>query len=348
MKRQKLRIIVLMGGPSAEHDISLRTGQQILRTFDAKRYTATPVIITKKGEWIMRPGGRQHTMLKTKNMVSQARVLTSLAKKADMVFIALHGTFGEDGTIQSLLGGFGIPYTGSGILASALGMDKIRSSRIFRDAGMNVPALHVVSADMIKRMHKRQTQAIVREFALPLVVKPSDQGSSVGVSIVQKAKDIPIAIAVAKKYSPNIIIQKFIKGREVTCAVIDRIEKGKRITFALPPMEILPRLSAFYDYQSKYAEAGSDHLIPPPHMSEAIIKTIQDTAQNAHTLIGCSGMSRSDFILDDNDKLHILEINTIPGMTSTSLLPQAAQHIGIEFSELLHCIVESALKNKST
>ncbi|MEK7074278.1 MAG: D-alanine--D-alanine ligase [Patescibacteria group bacterium] len=348
MKKQKLRIVVLMGGPSAEHDISLHTGQQILRALDAKRYTATPVIITKKGEWIMRPGGRQHTMLKTKNKVSQARVLTLLAKKADMVFIALHGTFGEDGTIQSLLGGFGIPYTGSGILASALGMDKTRSSQLFRDAGMTVPAFRIVSADMIKRMNKQQTQAIVREFALPLVIKPSDQGSSVGVSIVQKAKDIPMAIAAAEKYSPNIIIQKFIKGREITCAVIDRIEKGKRITVALPPMEIVPRLGAFYDYQSKYAKAGSDHLIPPPHMSATTIKTIQDTAHHAHTLIGCSGMSRSDFMLDDNNKLHILQINTIPGMTSTSLLPQAAQHIGIEFSELLHCIVESALKNKSS
>jgi len=333
-----------MGGPSAEHDVSLHTGEQILNALDTKRYIATPVIITKKGEWIMSLAGRKHSV---KNIIPQAHALTALAKNTDIVFIALHGTFGEDGTIQSLLGGFGIPYTGSGMLASALGMDKTRASRIFRDAGMNVPAFRVVSADEIKNIDKKQMEEIIREFGIPLVVKPSDQGSSVGVSIVQKAKDLPEAIAMAKKYSPNIIIQKFIKGREVTCGIIDRIEKGKKLTVALPPVEIVPRFGAFYDYKSKYANGGSDHLIPPFDMPAETIKTIQDGARHAHAVIGCSGMSRSDFILDQNNKLHILEINTIPGMTSTSLLPQAAQAVGIKFPELLDHIIESALKNKS-
>lgn len=330
-----------MGGPSAEHDISLHSGGQILNALDGERYIVAPVIITKKGEWIMPSEGRG---FKNKKIVSQAHALALLAKKADAVFIALHGRFGEDGTIQALLNGFGISYTGSGMLASALGIDKTRSLRIFRDADMNVPPFRIVSADAIKNMDKKQVEEIVREFGMPLVVKPSDQGSSIGVSIVQKAKDIPAAIVAAKKYSPNIMIQKFIQGREVTCGVIDRMEKGRRSTFALPPIEIIPRLGAFYDYKSKYANAGSDHLIPPPDMSAEIIKKIQDSAHHAHTVIGCSGMSRSDFIFGNDGKLHILEINTIPGMTSTSLLPQAAQAVGIKFPELLDCIIESALK----
>lgn len=343
MKKQKIHIMVLMGGHSAEHDVSLHTGEQILNALSAKRYTSAPVVITKKGEWIMPPSGRRNS---AKKIVSQAHALTALAKNADIVFIALHGRFGEDGTIQALLDGFDIPYTGSGILASALGMDKTRSLRIFRDADMNVPPFRIVSVDAIKNMDKKQVEEIVREFGMPLVVKPSDQGSSIGVSIVQKAKDIPAAIATAKKYSPNIMIQKFIQGREVTCGVIDAIEKGKRLTFALPPVEIVPRLGTFYDYQSKYANEGSDHLIPPSHMSPATIKTIQDTAHHAHTIIGCSGMSRSDFILDNDNKLHILEINTIPGMTATSLLPQAALATGLDFSSLLDIIIYTGLQKK--
>lgn len=335
--------MVLMGGPSAEHDVSLHTGEQILNALSAKRYITAPVIITKKGEWIMPPSGRQYS---AKKIIPQAHALTALAESADIVFIALHGTFGEDGTIQSLLGGFGIPYTGSGMLASALGMDKTQSSRIFRDAGMNVPAFRVISTHKAGYINKKQIVDIIREFGMPLVVKPSDQGSSVGVSIVQQAKDIPAAIATAKKYSSNIIIQKFIKGREITCAVLDRTKKGKLSTFALPPIEIVPRLGAFYDYKSKYAKAGSDHLIPPPNMSAETIKTIQDTACHAHTIIGCSGMSRSDFILDNDNKLHILEINTIPGMTATSLLPQAASAKGIDFSKLLDMIIYTGLQKK--
>ncbi len=338
--------MVLMGGPSAEHEVSLHTGEQILMSLDKGHYEAIPIVITKKGDWILPSTERGRFGSKARKIVSQAHALTALSAHADMVFIALHGQFGEDGIIQSLLDGFKIPYTGSGMLASGLGMDKVRSSRIFRDAGMNVPAFYAFSAKEAARMDKKQVTEIVRELGMPLVVKPIDQGSSIGVSIVPTAQDMLAAITAARKYSRYIMIQKFIKGREITCGVIDATEKGKRTIISLPPIEIVPHYGAFYDYKSKYKNAGSDHLIPPPDVSPEIIKTIQDTARNAHAIIGCSGMSRSDFILDENNKLHILEINTIPGMTSTSLLPQAAAHIGITFPKLLDYIILSAIKKE--
>lgn len=327
--------MVLMGGPSAEHEISLHTGEQIIAHLNPLRYSVTPVTITKTGKWLMPDEKNNRTV----------DALSKIAKTAHIAFIALHGTFGEDGTVQGLLESFNIPYTGSGICASALGMDKPRSLALFRDSGFYVPKFRVIRKNEFNTNKTRSfLRDISREFSFPLVVKPSNLGSSIGVVIIRSKKDLLKGIQRVFGYALEIIIQKFIPGREITCAILEN-KNGSLV--ALPPIEIVPRKNAFYDYESKYSDHGSDHFIPPRNMDKKKITMIQDAARRAHQIIGCSGISRTDFILSNDEKLAILEINTIPGMTPTSLVPQAAQVMGIEFPELLDCIIESALKGRS-
>ena len=338
-----------MGGPSAEHEVSLRTGEQIAAHLNPEKYEITSAVIAKNGLWMIGSAQANPELAGRKNsgshlpMIAGTAALHNVAERGiDAVFIALHGTFGEDGTVQGLLDAMKIPYTGSGVRASALGMHKPLSSGIFRDAGFNVPEFRVVRKNELAKNKAKLIRDLVKEFSLPLAVKPSDHGSSVGVSIVRRQHKLFPAMREAGSYSPEIMVQKFVTGRELTCGVI---EKGSAV-FALPPVEIIPKAGAFYDYASKYADRGSEHLIPPPDMDKKTIKMIQDAACRAHRIIGCSGMSRTDFILDNDGALHILETNTIPGMTSTSLLPQAAASIGIDFPQLLDLIISAALKKR--
>lgn len=341
--------MILMGGPSEEHEVSLHTGEQIMRHLDPKRYQITSVIIAKNGQWMIdAPHASMGQLSKEKDVqqkacaVSQATALAYAADRdIDVAFIALHGAFGEDGTLQAILDAVNIPYTGSGVRASALGLYKPLSSSVFRDAGFNVPAFRVIHTNELKKSKEKIVRELIKEFSLPLVVKPPDQGSSIGITIVGHIRELIAALTKASVHSPEIMVQKFIAGRELTCGVI---EKGGTVC-ALPPVEIIPKAGAFYDYASKYADGGSDHLISPSDMDKKTIKMIQDSACRAHQVIGCSGMSRTDFILDNDGKLYILEINTIPGMTSTSLLPQSAAHIGITFPKLLDMLIRSALRS---
>ena len=320
MRKNKLKIAVLMGGPSTEHEVSLNTGKEILANLDKAKYLPTSIVIAKDGTWPLR---------------------FDKLNSYDVVFIAMHGKYGEDGTAQGLLDAIEMPYTGSGVLASALGMDKPRSLALFREAGILVPDFEVVRKNDSQKNQHATLAKWVRRFSLPLVVKPADHGSSVGVTIVKKKEHIARGIQEAGKYSDEIVIQKFIRGRELTCGVIELPRKKLQ---ALPPIEIVPRLGAFYDYKSKYMNGGSEHMIPPRDMSVRTIKNIQASALLAHNVIGAAGMSRTDFILTPDGKLYILEINTIPGMTSTSLLPQAAAAAGIPFPKLLDLILRSALR----
>lgn len=306
---------MLMGGPSHEYEVSLNTGKNICANLDTKKYIISSLIIPKNGKWRMP------------------------RTEPDVAFIAIHGTYGEDGTIQKLLEEARIPYTGSGVLASALGMDKPRSCAIFRKAGLNVPRFTVLSrSDLDSNCHRGPTSIV----SWPKVVKPANHGSSVGVHIIKNNKELHAGIIDAFRYSGRVMIQKFIKGRELTCGVLEKNNK----LFLLPPTEIIPKLGFFYDYKSKYANGGSEHITPPPGLSGHMVSIVQKAAQRAHKVIGCSGMSRSDFILGKDGKLYILEINTIPGMTSTSLLPEAAKSVGITFPKLLDILIVNALRKK--
>lgn len=342
MSKKKLSVWVLMGGPSAEHEVSLNTGRQVLQNLDTSKYHAQPVFINRRGHWLLPEKsvkllGRIRKQSQGLISMSQKEALKIARQvKPHVVFIAMHGSFGEDGKVQAFLETVGLPYTGSGVLASALGMDKPISCSLFRQAGLLVPEFYVVTT--------RQSSApIERKLGWPMVVKPANHGSSVGISIVQNKKHLRQAIKEAAQYSQRLILQKFISGRELTCGVLEGSRGRLKV---LPPTEIIAKAGNFYDYKSKYNEGGSEHITPPRNMSVKVIKKIQDAACRAHSTLGCSGMSRSDFILGKDGKLYILEINTIPGMTRTSLLPDAARVQGIKFPRLLDLIIKSALRKQ--
>lgn len=310
-ENKKLRVAVLMGGPSAEHDISLKTGAMVLENLDREKYAAKSVQISKTGKWPISPA--------------------KIKKEFDLAFIAMHGEYGEDGTVQKILDRYKIRYTGSGAKASALGMDKAKSSPIFKKAGLRIPSFDLIHVGKNFKNFKLSVD-------LPVVVKPNDRGSSVGISVVEKFTDLMLAIAKASEYSPNVMIQKYIKGREFTCGVLNINGKPKPFL----PTEIIPR-SRFFDYKAKY-EIGGSQEITPPRLFKSEIKKIQQIALKAHKAIGARGFSRTDIIMDEKDKFYVLEINTLPGMTETSLLPQAAKAGGISFPKLLDLIIESAWK----
>ena len=298
------KIGVLMGGLSSEREVSLASGTAILKALLEKGYNASGIDV-----------GRD--------------VAEKLHDQAiGLAFIALHGKFGEDGAIQGLLEVMGIPYTGSGVLASALGMNKTISKKVFKSQGFLVGPYEVVYAGSMDR-----ADAVLEELKFPAVVKPHAEGSSVGVSLVFRKEEFAPALKLAFQYGNEILIEKFIKGKEVQVGIL-----GDR---ALGAIEIVPK-RAFYDYEAKYEQGMSEHFFPARIPDEVYARTL-DAGLAAHRALGCRGYSRVDFIIDESGAPYILEVNTLPGMTSTSLLPEIAKGAGISFPDLVEEIVRLAL-----
>ena len=318
----RLKLLVLCGGPSTEHEVSLKTAEMILRSLDTKKYKTEKAIIEKNSSWIIHD--------KKKSMPAAEAPLWLVRSKFDFVFIAIHGAFGEDGQIQAILEWLGIPYSGSGVLSSGIVMDKNISNILYTANGFQVPRYVI---------HKKNKDII---FPFPLVVKPIKGGSSIGTSIVKTKRELPNALRAAFQEGNRIMLQEYIKGREITCAILE--DKNGR-PHALPPTEIIPKSAAFFDYRAKYSIGGSKEVTPAKILKKQT-QEIQTLALKAHSILGCSGMSRSDFILR-NRKFFILETNTIPGMTETSLLPQAARAARISFGTLLDMIIQNGLYNKN-
>ncbi len=315
IKQKKLHVTVLYGGRSAEREISIATGGQILAHLDRKKYIVTPLEVPKNGNtWVAR----------------------LLASKPDVAVIALHGPFGEDGTIQGMLEMLEIPYTFSGVLASALAMDKFRLLKLVRGQGIKVPKGILIQKDHRGGAQGPALQNIKKTIGFPCIVKPNRLGSSVGITVnIKNERDLRAALALTFKYDREALVEEHITGREITAAVL-----GNKNPRALPLIEIVPKIGNFYNYESKYANGGSDHLIPAP-LSKTLTRTIQALAIKAHTIIGGRGVTRSDFILQGATP-YFLEINTIPGMTATSLVPQLAAHAGIQFPALLDRLITLA------
>lgn len=311
---RKSRIAVLMGGPSSEHEVSLRSGEMVLKNLDAKKFESFPVKIEKDGTWPI--------------------TLKELKEKSDVCFIALHGEYGEDGQVQGLLETFKIPYTGSDPIASDLAMDKQATATLLSQSGLAIPASILVAEN-----DPYAEWAIQKNFSVPLVVKPNNLGSSVGVSMVKNQNNLKEALQLVFQNSSFALAQKYISGREVTCGVLEI----NGVPIPLVPTEIIPNQSEFFDYYAKYNSRGAQE-ITPPRLPAKLIKKIQMTALKVHKLLGCSGMSRTDMILGKDGNLYILELNTIPGLTETSLLPQQAAAMGIGFPQLLEIIINSAIK----
>ncbi len=357
---KRLRIAVLMGGPSPERDVSLGTGRQIVDALNPQKYNVLPVEITKEGQWLPRPDllelpasaqtrkranatGTERGPGGRGSMVPDPRPLTPDTlhlerEQVDVAFIAMHGPFGEDGAMQGLLELLGIPYTGSGVLASALAMDKLRSRQIFEWHGIPVPAYRSVTTDTWRdRGHVHQQ--VARDLGYPCVVKPNALGSSIGVSLVREGAGLDPAVEAAFKYGPVILIEEYVSGTELACGIVDDPATGE--PHPLPLIEIIPHAD-FYTYDAKYAAGGSEHVIPA-RIPADVAGRAQALAVRAYQALGCEGMSRVDMIARGAD-IVVLEVNTIPGMTPTSLLPDAAKAAGISFAELLDRIVENALR----
>ena len=294
-----------MGGRSAEHEVSLASGKEVVKNLNPKKYDILPVVIKKDGK-------RWHI------------------GKVDIVFIALHGPYGEDGTIQGMLELAGLPYTGSKVLASALGMSKIMSRKIWQNEKIRVNPFSVFKkGDKISK--------IFRKFSYPFVVKPSDQGSSVGVSIVHRKSELEKALDLAFSYSKEIIVEKYIKGMEVQCGIL-----GNEKPIALPLVEIVPK-HEFFDYACKYTPGLSEEIVPA-RVDRATAQQIQKIAVASYKALGCRGFARVDMFLADDGKIYVSEINTIPGLTANSLLPKEAKVAGISFPRLLDNIINYALE----
>jgi D-alanine-D-alanine ligase len=302
-------VAVLMGGWSAEREVSLRSGEACGRALEG--------------------AGFRVSLLDVKRDI--AEVLQNL--RPDVAFNALHGRWGEDGTVQGILETLEIPYTHSGVLASAIAMDKERSKSIFRSAGLPVAESVLVDLEVAARSHP---------MALPYVIKPNAQGSSVGVHIVPVGANGPVAsIANERKlYGDKVMVERFVPGKELTCAVMGDV--------ALGVIEIVPTVG-FYDYEAKYAPGGSNHVLPA-QVPQDIYRRAQQHALAAHLALGCKGISRADFRYNDrpggDSELIILEVNTQPGMTGTSLVPELAEHAGHSFEQLVTWMVNDASVNR--
>ena len=306
MITKESRIVVLMGGPSREAEVSRNTGKAILEALTSIGYQA-----------ISMEYDPHHVVEQLKEA------------KADAVFIALHGKYGEDGTIQSVLELARIPYTGSGVTSSAITMDKIMSSHFFKQAGL---PMAFSKAYYLKDGKENIEEDIRKSFTLPVVLKPACEGSTIGIEIVKEEKDLKEAIDRVFSIEPRILAEAFLSGDEFTVSVLD----GK----ALPVIQICPH-SGSYDYHSKYTKGATDYLVPAP-IPEALAEEMSRLAETGYRMAECEGACRFDFKTDRDGRPHLLEANSIPGMTATSLVPKAAAAAGISFPSLCEKILLEA------
>ncbi len=304
MTREELKakkIGVLYGGLSAERDVSLKSGTAVCESLLSLGYDAQAIDVDR----------------------TLAQKLVNAG--VEIAFVALHGRYGEDGAVQGLLEMMGIPYTGSGVLASALAMNKIFAKAAFQSAGLLVAPYRV--------LRKGEESAFTSlEFPFPVVVKPSQEGSSVGVSIVKSPEGIPAALELAFRYDSEILVEQFIAAREIQVGIL-----GDQ---ALGAIEIVPR-NEFYDFEAKYTPGMAEHIFPAP-LSEALYRKALQVGVLAHQALGCCDYSRVDLLVTPTEECYILEVNTLPGMTALSLFPEIAGGVGISFGELLERILISA------
>jgi D-alanine-D-alanine ligase len=300
---KKKKIGVMMGGLSREREISLKTGKSILKALTEKEYTVFPIDVGKD--------------------IAQ----TLIQEKIECAFLALHGRLGEDGTIQGMLELMRIPYTGSGVLASALAIHKIMAKKIFLCDKIPTPSFEVFHRD---ELEKDPLKAVSLPF--PLVVKPAGEGSTIGVSIVRKEEEFVHALKEAGKYDEEILVEEYMKGKEITVGILEDIP--------LPIIEIVPK-NGFYNYHSKYTKGETEYIIPARIPREKYLYA-QEVSLKAFRGLGCSGCARVDLITDESGNPFVIDINTMPGMTEMSLLPQAASYAGITFEDLVERILLGA------
>ncbi|MGH9628811.1 MAG: D-alanine--D-alanine ligase family protein [Bryobacteraceae bacterium] len=308
----KTTVAIIYGGRSGEHEISLRSAQSIMEALDPERYKVLQFFISKEGQWRPRP------------IVPEP----NRNPEIDVVFPVLHGTFGEDGTVQGLLELAGLPYVGPGVLASAAAMDKEVAKRLCREAGLAVVDYVIAHGDDCAQI----------PFAYPVFVKPANLGSSVGITKARDCEELRAALHTASQYDRKVLIERAIVGQEIECSVL-----GNRDPIAATPCEILPSRE-FYDYEDKYILDKTEFRIPPDLSAEKI-EEVRRIAVAAYQALECEGMARVDFLIEKSTgAIYINEVNTIPGFTSISMYPKMWEHSGLPYPKLLDRLIELAIE----
>lgn len=320
----KIRVGVLRGGPSPEYEVSLSTGAQVMESLDKNIYEPVDIFISRSGAWHLQ--GFEKTPEKVLGQV-------------DVVWNALHGAYGEDGTVQKILDGFGVPYTGSGAVASTLGMNKVSTKEYYKRHGLKTPA--GASINLID-LTREKIREIFESVPAPFVVKPCSAGSSVGVRVAHSLPELEEAVIDAFSYSPTVLVEEFIAGKEATCGVVDDWRGDKH--HALLPIEIRQRekQDALFDYKSKYSDNLVDEICPGNFTQEEKDE-IEAAAIMAHGVLGLRHYSRSDFRIHPRRGVFILETNTLPGLTKNSLIPKSLQAAGTKLSDFLHHVIGLAI-----
>ena len=352
MKR-KIKIGILFGGKSAEHEVSLQSAKNVIAALDKNKYEIVLIGIDKSGRWHLQQGanyllhatdpklialnssGAKELTIHPGNLASQFITESkSQSRRVDVIFPVLHGSNGEDGTMQGLLKIMDVAFVGPGVLGSAVGMDKDVAKRLWRDAG--IPIAKFVTVRKSEK-NKISFSKIKKQLGLPLFVKPANAGSSVGVSKVKSEKDFKKALEAAFRFDDKILIEEYVKGREIEVAVL-----GNEHPRASIPGEIIPH-HEFYSYEAKYIDENGAAAEIPAKLPKALIKKIQEAAIKAFQVLECEGMARVDFFVKPNGTFCINEINTIPGFTNISMYPKMWEASGIKYSELIDRLIELAL-----
>jgi D-alanine-D-alanine ligase len=351
-KSRLKKIWILCGGPSVEHEVSLSSGRVVAQRISLKGRQVRPVIVTRQGKWLIpdwvmdEHSGRD----RLDDFFEKARaewesagvgIAEALARMVedgmDCALLVFHGDFGEDGGIQGFLQTAGIPYTGSGIMASAVALNKAVSLATFARVGLRV-------AKSVRVSRENPNRDAVSQLRYPVFTKPVRGGSSIGATLVKNAADLEAGIAEALEHDSEALVEERIEGVEVSCGVLDLIENGRIVQKSMPPTLICPLEAEFFDYDAKYVPGKSKDTTPAP-LPPDVIESIQSIALHAHRALSCEGMSRTDMIVKDEPgaKPTILETQTIPGMTPTSLLPQQCAAAGISFEQFLDHLIAHAM-----
>jgi D-alanine-D-alanine ligase len=360
---KKPRIGVIFGGRSGEHEVSVRSARSVIEAIDKTKYEVVPIAITKEGNWLgpaasakLFPESTQRKLSAgaLNNKTKDVAILgdpsrTGLMKldsgdqaveKLDVVFPVLHGTYGEDGTLQGLLEMAAIPFVGCGTLASACGMDKVTMKALFKDAGLPICAHTWFRRSEWEDDPEKVVRRVIREIGFPCFIKPANLGSSVGVSKATDKKSFAKAVDLAARYDRKIIVEELVDGREIECAVIGNDEPRA----SLPGEYVIHEESArFLDYTEKYSSTGNVEFIVPARISKAVIKRIQVMAAKAYKAIDAAGLSRVDFFLKKDGELIVNEINTLPGLTDVSGFPKMWEATGMSFTRVIDELVRLAL-----
>jgi len=334
---RKLNIAVLMGGRSSEREVSLASGKNIAKFLNPAEYNAIPMEITEEGKWL----AWDLEYAKHSYVELEPTCLRVNGCEIDVVFIALHGKFGEDGTVQGLLDMIGVPYTGSGVLASALAINKLLSKKIFLQE--KIPTNKFIEVDYRywsegQNQKERVLREIIERLGIPAVIKPACEGSSVGISIARDKKAVEKALDRAFTYGRDVLVEKYLDAREVQCGILGNTELK-----ALPLIEIISE-NEFFDYEAKYTPELAREIVPAP-IGEKEAEKVEKISLQAYKAFGCRGFARVDTFLQEDGQVFVSEINTIPGMTENSLFPREAQAAGINFPQLLSTLIGLALES---